>query len=238
MSLDSIVIKLEERINNRILKMNQNYNMKTSGEKRTSKGNYVVDMYSYIIDEAIKNTNSDLKFYTSETSLPEKEKIRLPKIDMSEEYIINNNLKLEDKNDGYKCSYDGFLLSKNKIEIFFEFKAFVDNTMWRRCLFDASMIKQLYPEESIYCLCMLESQIGNTKNGEVIREIGINNHSLTFYMENLNLLPQMEIFILLDGQRKINKDIADPKFTKKVNIQKVEKKYNFFHKFCELINNN
>ncbi len=231
MSSDPIIKKLEEKINNRILNMNQNFNLKTSGEKRTSKGNYVVDIYSYIIDEAIKNTNSDLKFYTSETSLPEKEKIRIPKIDMSEEYIINNNLKFEDKNDGYKCSYDGFLLSKDKIEIFFEFKAFVENTMWKRCLFDASMIKQLYPEDSIYCMCMLESQMGNTKNGEVIREIGIKNHSLTFYMENLNLLPQMQIFILMDGQRKINKDIADLKFTKEVNIQKVAKTYNFFLNF-------
>tara|TARA_B100000575_G_C23122404_1_gene649706 strand:- start:167 stop:868 length:702 start_codon:yes stop_codon:yes gene_type:complete len=231
MSSDPIIKKLEEKINNRILNMNQNFNLKTSGEKRTSKGNYVVDIYSYIIDEAIKNTNSDLKFYTSETSLPEKEKIRIPKIDMSEEYIINNNLKFEDKNDGYKCSYDGFLLSKDKIEIFFEFKAYVENTMWKRCLFDASMIKQLYPEDSIYCMCMLESQMGNTKNGEVIREIGIKNHSLTFYMENLNLLPQMQIFILMDGQRKINKDIADLKFTKEVNIQKVAKTYNFFLNF-------
>ena len=55
--------------------------------------------------------------------------------------------------------------------------------------------------------------------------------TVTFYMENLNLLPQMQMFILMDGQRKINKDIADPKFTKEVNIQKVAKTYNFFLNF-------
>ena len=40
-----------------------------------------------------------------------------------------------------------------------------------------------------------------------------------------------------DGFSLINQDIADSKFTKKVNIQKVANTYNFFFKLCELINN-
>ena len=235
--LEDKIIKLKEKINNRLLKMRDNFSHKTDdkGKNRHEKGEAVVEVFSYIINEAIKNTKSKVKLYTSEVNLPQKEKKLLLRIDVSEKYIKEFNLNFDDKEkeEGYKCSYDGFLVSDKKIEMFLEFKAYTEVTMWKRCLIDASLIKNVYPKDSSYTICMLESQIGSTRKKKVLKDISYSAHSQISYMQSLDLIPPIYLNILMDGQRNPKKNIANPKFFKYANPEKIEKTYNFFLNFFE-----
>ena len=106
-SKNSNLQKLQTRINKRLEKMRDNYlnedlkdNEKkkiNQGKNRHEKGATVTDVFSYIINEAIEKTKSKIKLITSETDLPEDEKILLPVIDVSDSYIKKFKLSYDEK---------------------------------------------------------------------------------------------------------------------------------------------
>ena len=242
-SKNNILQKLQNRINKRLEKMRDNYlneDLKdkekkkiNQGKNRHEKGATVTHVFSYIINEAIEKTKSKIKLITSETDLPEEEKILLPVIDVSDSYIKEYKLNFDEqeKKKGYKCQYDGFLLSGKKIEMFLEFKAYTEATMWKRCLIDASLVKSTYPKDSTYTICMFESQIGSIRKKKVLKDVSYSAHSLKSYMQDKNLTPKIYIHNLMDGQRNPKKNIANPKYFKYANPEKVKKVYNFFVNF-------
>ena len=117
--------------------------------------------------------------------------------------------------------------------MFLEFKAYTEATMWKRCLMDASLVKSSYPKESVYTICMFESQFGKVRNKKVFKDVSYSAHSLVSYMQDMNLTPKININILMDGQRNPKKNIANPKFFKYANPDKIANAYNFFTNFLK-----
>jgi hypothetical protein len=84
-----------------------------------------------------------------------------------------------------------------------ECKAYAENAMIKRILFDFHLLKTLYPNISCY-LFQLESQLGGdySKLPDIVYG-ATSTHSIMSYFEDVNL----NIFTFLEGERNINKPI-------------------------------
>ena len=97
-----------------------------------------------------------------------------------------------------------------KFKLSVECKAFTENAMLKRILFDAYLLQTKYSELK-FLLVQLESMLGGDYKNLTQQGIGSkSSHTLMSYMKSVNL----EIITLLSGERKVDKPIHHPDFRK------------------------
>ena len=206
----------------------------SGGKKRAAKANLTKDVFSKIINYCIKETSSNYKLINKESELPTEIKKRLPKLLVSEEYKKHKKVEFKQHQINEKgVDYDAFIIEKDELKMLIEYKSYTETSMLRRVLFDAWIAKD-YGLEAKYCLCMLETSMGFKKRGEKKSELDLSyqSHAFRDFMIKHHDV-DIDILILLDGQRKSQEDIAEEKYRKKIPIEKLKFIVNYFKEFLK-----
>ena len=107
-----------------------------------------------------------------------------------------------------------------KFALSVECKAFTENAMLKRILFDAYLLQQKFPKMR-FALVQLESQLGGDYgNPGAARTHGSRqSHTLMSYMDTVDL----HIVTLLEGDRQVKEPIHKPEFYKPLKRENLEK---------------
>ena len=206
----------------------------TGGKKRAAKANLTKDIFSKIINYCIKETSSNYKLINKESELPTEIKKQLPKLLVSEEYKKLKKVEFKQHQINERgVDHDAFIIEKDELKMLIEYKSYTETSMLRRVLFDAWIAKD-YGLEAKYCLCMLETSMGLKKRGEKKLELDLSYQSHAFrdfMIKHHNV--DIDILVLLDGQRKSQEDIAEAKYRKKIPIEKLKFIVNYFKEFLK-----
>lgn len=115
--------------------------------------------------------------------------------------------------DGYyfKAQVDRHIFVDHKLVMGIECKAYAENAMLKRILFDFRLLKSIHPE-LICCLLQLESQLGGDYSEAIAEEPmgSTSSHTLMSFFPEVNL----NVFTLLQGERKVSRPIHKAKFYK------------------------
>lgn len=101
-----------------------------------------------------------------------------------------------------------------------ECKAFAENAMLKRILFDAFLLGTLFPNLR-FALVQLESQLGGDYgSAEPGAAAGSRQtHTLMSYMDSVDL----HVVTLLEGDRKVDRPIHEPEFFKPLKRERLER---------------
>lgn len=111
-----------------------------------------------------------------------------------------------------------------------ECKAYTENAMMKRILFDAYLLKTKFPNLR-FALIQFESQLGGDYSELERRPVGSGStRTLMSYMDSVDL----HIITLLKGERKVDRPIHNPKFYKPMEKEAIEKA---ILTLCELLPN-
>lgn len=130
------------------------------------------------------------------------------------EAIKNEALKREIKThiDRYKVRHgaDLHIYLDGKFVLSIECKAFTENAMLKRILFDAYLLRTRHPQLR-FALVQLESQLGGDYSDPLRAAFGSpQTHTLMSYMAQVEL----KIITLLEGERKVDRPIHKSEFYK------------------------
>ena len=138
---------------------------------------------------------------------------KIPDDDLREE-ILNNG-------DKYKIKHgtDIHVYINKKFILSIECKAYAENAMLKRILFDAFLLQTIFPNLK-FALVQLESQMGGDySNLNQKKTFGSpQSHTLMSYMDSVN----MNIITLLEGERKVKQPIHNKQFYKPLRREHLE----------------
>lgn len=123
----------------------------------------------------------------------------------------------------YKFGTDVQVFVDHKLVLPIECKAYSENAMLKRILFDAMLMKEAVGTKTYY-LVQLESQLGgdySTLNDVIYGSPA--THALLSHID-VNL----KIITLLQGERKVDRPIHKPEFFKELKMSELKKAANFF----------
>ena len=107
-----------------------------------------------------------------------------------------------------------------------ECKAYAENAMLKRILVDFRLLKSKHPE-LICCLFQLESMLGGDYSEPLEKYPSFgsaSSHTLMSFFPEVGL----NIFTLLEGERKVNQPIHDPKHFKNLKRQRLDQTIDTF----------
>ena len=133
---------------------------------------------------------------------------------------IQNNLQ----NYTYSFRIDVPVYIKDELVMAIECKAYAENAMLKRILFDGSLIKRASPNTEIVLL-QLESQLGGDYSDIFKEKIygSTSTHTLMSYFDY-----KLHILTLLEGERKVDKPIHKKEFYKPLKQKSLENVVAFF----------
>jgi len=179
------------------------------GIVRSSKGKLV----ELISQELIKIAWNEIDRKEDELSFPNK---RIP-IPIKNEYVdkisspeIRKWIKTNIKDFIFYAKVDIHAFIKDEFIIGIECKAFTENAMLKRILVDFTLLKSIYPKLKC-CLFQLESQLTGDYS-EINKPIiygSRSTHTLLSYFD-----VDLNIFTLLEGERKVDEPIHKKEFIK------------------------
>jgi len=186
------------------------------GVIRSSKGYMVENITRLLLEVAWNELNGDprrLSFDKHTKRLPiKRDYINKLEDEEVKEYILENINKYYYllKTDVH-CNIDGELV------IGVECKAYTENAMMKRILVDFSLMKHGWKNLNCFLL-QLESQLGGDYSNINARKIfgSKSTHTLFSYFD-----VNIEILTLLDGERKVDKPIHNPKYYKELDEKHV-----------------
>lgn len=177
---------------------------------RSVKGTLVADITEAIVKIAWKEKGGS----PYEISFNQKREI----LCVAEDYIkrqtnpvVQNFLK-DNRKKGYGYSVDKHVFIGGELKLAIECKAYAENAMLKRILFDFSLLKKTSP--NMRCaLIQLESMLGGDYGSGNESPLGsIASHAL---MSQFNF--DLYIITLLEGEREVQKPVHDPKYFKKLD---------------------
>ena len=118
----------------------------------------------------------------------------------------------------YKFGTDEQVFVDGKLVLPIECKAYTENAMLKRILFDAKLMKELTGCQTYYLL-QLESQLGGDYSS--LNEIIYGSKSSNALMSQVDV--KLNIITLLKGERNIQEPIHDPKYFKELEINQLKK---------------
>ena len=138
---------------------------------------------------------------------------------------INSEIKNNLYRYYYKLKIDVPVFYKNKLRLAIECKAYTENAMLKRVLFNADITKKQEPEAKTI-LFQLESQMGGDYSdiNKPLHFGGYSNHALMSYFPAVKL----HIVTLLEGERNIKQPIHKEKYFKPLTEKSVERAVAFF----------
>lgn len=135
-----------------------------------------------------------------------------------EEYVIKHRSDLV-----YKFGTDVQVFVDKKLVLPIECKAYSENAMLKRILFDASLMKEAVGTNKYY-LVQLESQLGGDYSE--LNDITFGSPATHALLSHVDV--ELEIITLLKGERKVDKPIHKAEFYKELKLESLEKAVKIF----------
>lgn len=123
----------------------------------------------------------------------------------------------------YKFGTDVQVFVDGKLVLPIECKAYAENAMIKRILFDAELMKETAGCETYYLL-QLESQLGGDYSQ--LNEVTYGSPATNALLSHIDV--KLEIITLLKGERNIEKPIHKPQYFKPLTIKQLKKAVNIF----------
>lgn len=150
------------------------------------------------------------------------EKVPIP---LREDYIktikdpVVKSYVYKNRNEfAYGLSVDKHVFVDGIFRIGVESKAYTENAMIKRILVDFYLLKTIYPTINCFLL-QLESQLGGDYGANFSTPLGsAPTHTLMSYFKEVDL----NIITLLEGDRKVDRPINKPEFSKELKIENLE----------------
>lgn len=119
----------------------------------------------------------------------------------------------------YQAQVDLHVFVDNDFVLGVECKSYAENAMLKRVLIDFWLLKSLHPN-LICCLLQLESQLtGDYSSLDTSTPVGsAPTHTLLSYFPQIDL----NLFTLLDGERKVNEAIHEPAYFKELRRESLD----------------
>jgi hypothetical protein len=143
------------------------------------------------------------------------DRIEDPKV---RDYLIKNNNKIV-----YKFGTDVHVYIDGKLIMPIECKAYTENAMMKRILFDAVLMKEAKGLDKYYLL-QLESQLGGDYS--LLNEITYGSPATHVLMSHVDV--DLEIITLLKGERRVKRPIHKQEFYKPLHYEALERAVNIF----------
>lgn len=134
------------------------------------------------------------------------------------EYVINNRDKLV-----YKFGTDVQVFIDGKLVLPIECKAYSENAMLKRILFDAALMKEAVGTNTYY-LVQLESQLGGDYSE--LNDITYGSPATHALMSHIDV--ELKIITLLKGERKVDRPIHKAEFYKELQMSELKKAVSLF----------
>lgn len=123
----------------------------------------------------------------------------------------------------YKFGTDVQVFVDNKLVLPIECKAYAENAMIKRILFDAELMKETAGCNTYYLL-QLESQLGGDYSQ--LNNVTFGSPATNALLSHIDV--NIEIITLLKGERNIEKPIHKPEFFKELTLDQLRKAVNIF----------
>lgn len=123
----------------------------------------------------------------------------------------------------YKFGTDVQVFIDKKLVLPIECKAYSENAMLKRILFDASLMKEAVGTNKYY-LVQLESQLGGDYSE--LNDITFGSPATHALLSHIDV--ELEIITLLKGERKVDKPIHKAEFYKELKIESLERAVKIF----------
>ena len=146
-------------------------------------------------------------------------------IDRTEDPAVHEYLKKNRDSLVYKFGTDVQVFIDGNLVIPIECKAYTENAMLKRILFDAALMKEAVGTE-VYYLVQLESQLGGDYSE--LNEITYGSPATHALLSHVNV--ELKIITLLKGERKVNRPIHKAEYFKELYIESLEKALSVFTK--------
>jgi len=183
---------------------------------RAGKGELVESISRHLIELSWYSVGGDLsRLEINSKKFPIK--INLDYIEKIKDEEVKNKI-LENISDyTYGISVDNQVFIDANFVLGMECKAYTENAMMKRILFDFHLLKTLFP--NLFCyLLQLESQLGGDYSELNEKTYGSNStHTLMSYMPDVDL----KIITLLKGERKVDEPIHKEGFNKTLEKENV-----------------
>lgn len=200
--LDDIIESYEITVKNMWEEAQKQSDRALGGMLRQGKGKLVEDIARKLVKAAwikLARDVADLEFRKGKYPIP-----------VNPEYIENlpngevrNYLKSHIHEINYKISQDISVYGNDEFLLSIECKAFSENAMIKRILFDAWLLRTKFPALK-FALVQLESQLGGDYSE--LNEVTLGSfptHTLMSFFKDTKI----EIITLLEGERKVKKEI-------------------------------
>jgi hypothetical protein len=177
------------------------------GVLRSIKGTLVADITEAIVKIAWKEKGGSpylLKFDQSREILcVEEAYIKRQKDPAVRDYLSRN------RKEGFGFSVDKHVFIDGELVLGIECKAYAENAMLKRILVDFNLLTQSHPDMNC-ALVQLESMLGGDyANGKEAQLGSVKSHALMSQFDY-----DLNIITLLEGERKVNEPVHDPKHLK------------------------
>jgi len=217
-SIDEIVKEYEILVKGIEAEANVNEERAFGGIIRAGKGKLVESIARRMVEIAwqnIKGKPERLSLIKQAYKIPIKksyiDNLKYPEV---REYIYKNI-----KDFYYRLRSDIHVSIDNKIVMCIECKAYTENAMLKRIMVDFTLLKSVVPD--IICvLLQLESQLTGDY-GDPKKKIIYGSHSSHTLMSYFDV--DLNIITLLEGERKVDKPIHNPRYYKELKKDALER---------------
>ncbi len=185
---------------------------------RAAKGKLVESIARHMVEIAWHNLGGD----ESRLSL-ERKTIRIPinpaYIDKIKSEEVKAHIKANISDYFYGFKTDIHVSIDEKLVMGIECKAYAENAMLKRILVDFTLLKSVFPNAKC-ALLQLESQLTGDYSQPLKSVIygSPSTHTLLSYFD-----VELNIITLLEGERKVDEPIHDPKYYKELKKEALEK---------------
>lgn len=198
------------------------------GIQRSHKGSFVEKLARVLVGNAWRDLGgdmNDIRLTKGSVTVP----IKKEYIENLQDEDVKNHILSHIENYTYSFRIDVPVYIKEELIMAIECKAYAENAMLKRVLFDGSLIKEIYPRTEIV-LFQLESQLGGDYS-DIFKDIHYGSTSTHTLMSYFGYT--LHILTLLEGERHVDRPIHKAEFSKHLRKQSLENVVDFFKKQLE-----
>lgn len=195
----------------------------SGGIERSLKGEFVEHLARSLIQIAwneLGGNETDIKVKKGSVTIP----LKVSYLERIQDQRIKEYIQKNLKDYTYTFRIDVPVYIKGKLVMAVECKAYAENAMLKRILFDGSLIKQVSSKTEVV-LFQLESQLGGDYS-DIFKDIIYGSTSTHTLMSHFDY--ELHILTLLEGERKVERPIHKPEFFKPLKRETLENVVQFF----------
>lgn len=192
---------------------------------RAGKGGFVENMTKELVriawENDLKQDSSRMDINKKKIPIPVKDgyiaRISDPKV---KKYVQDNR---GNQNFSYKFGTDVQVFIDDRMALPIECKAYSENAMLKRILFDAQLMKEAAGTDTYY-LVQLESQLGGDYSE--LNDVTYGSPATHALLSCVDV--DLKIITLLKGERKVDRPIHKPEFFKELEMKELSKTVDLF----------